>query len=151
MPDSLNQSQKLEHKPWFKLWSKEWLHGSLRFDCSPEERSIWADLLSLANENRNRGFIQANNDKPYPHSWIANLLNIRVELLDVCLKKFTEQGRIIENGHGIEIINFQFYQGQNEGRMGRPSKYHKGAEPQIEGDDNPDKYTSGKYGHLVQK
>lgn len=134
----------LQYKPWLKFYSKPWLHGSLRFDCTPEERSVWADLLALGNESRNRGVIQANDDTPYPHPWLANQLNISLELLERCLAKFTTQERIHVNETGIHILNFDWYQKQ----FGLKRK----AEPVQEeekGLSDPDKYTKGRYGDMV--
>jgi len=111
-----------EYMPWFKKYSKGWLGGSIRFDCTPEERSVFDDLLCLANESRTRGVIQANNNIPYPHPWLAAKLNISLELLERCILKFTEQDRIVENEHGIELVSFNYYQGLDTRRRGRPTK-----------------------------
>lgn len=133
---------------WLKLWSKEWLTGSLRFDCTPAQRGIWADLLALANQSRNRGVIQANITTPYPHDWIAKTLNITIEELESALENFKNSGRIEENGTGIKIINFEFYNpSKTTGKVGRPSKKRD-----VKTDDkNPEKYFKGKYGHMVEK
>lgn len=110
--------------PFIKWYPKNWLHGSIRFDCTPEERSVFVDLVNMANESRNRGTIQANPETPYPHQYIAGELNITLKLLNRCLKKFEEQKRIHENEKGIIVLNFEYYQGlQVTGRRrGRPSK-----------------------------
>jgi len=99
-----------ERKPWLKLWSREWLEGSIRFDCDSKERGIFTDLLALANESVNRGIIQVNEITPFPHSWLASKLNIPLEEFENTLNKFTKQERIRETEFGIEIINFKFYQ-----------------------------------------
>lgn len=114
-----------ERKPFFKMFSREWLEGSIRFDCDSGERGVFIDLISLANESRARGIIQANPTTPYPHTWIASRLNISPELLDSCLHKFTQQGRIHENTQGIEVLNFAFYQEKLYPKRGRPRKYEK--------------------------
>lgn len=97
--------------PFIKWYPKNWLHGSIRFDCTPEERSVFVDLVNMANESRNRGTIQANYKTPYPHRYIAEQLNIPVKLLNRCLKKFEVQERLHENEVGITITNFEYYQG----------------------------------------
>lgn len=117
-------------KPWLKLWSHPWLTGSLRFDMTDAERGTWADLLALANECRNRGctpgVIQANPSTPFPHGYIAGLFNTSLPVLEERLKKFASpaHGRIVENGDGIHIINFEYYNSTPvEGRKpGRPAK-----------------------------
>jgi len=111
-----------DRHPWFKKYSREWLEGSIRFDCTPDERSVFDDFLSLANESRNRGIIQANDETPYPHSWLAAKLNVPLELLERCILKFTEQQRVIENEHGILVVNFSYWQGLDTRRRGRPTK-----------------------------
>lgn len=111
-----------DSKPWFKKYSKEWLGGSIRFDCTPEERSVFDDFLCMANESRTRGVIQANDETPYPHPWLASKLNISLELLERCITKFTEQQRIRENKHGILVLNFSYWQGLDTRKRGRPSK-----------------------------
>jgi len=116
--------------PFLKLYSREWLHGSLRVQNDAAERGVWADFLALANESRNRGVIQANDETPYPHSYLASVLNIPPELLERCIQKFTDQKRIAENQHGILIINFAYWQGLDTRRRGRPSKLrHERPEP----------------------
>jgi len=104
--------------PFIKWYPKNWLHGSIRFDCTPEERSVFVDLVNMANESRNRGTIQANYKTPYPHKYIAEQLNIPVKLLNRCLQKFEEQERLHENEVGISITNFEYYQGLDT-RKGR--------------------------------
>jgi len=116
------RADSYESHPWFKKYSKEWLSGSIRFDCSPAERSVFDDFLCLGNESRTRGVIQANDETPYPHSYLASMLNIPLELLESCIKKFTEQDRIRENKTGIVVLNFDYWQGLNTRRRGRPSK-----------------------------
>lgn len=116
------RSDSYERMPFFKLYSREWLQGSLRIENDAAERGVWTDFLALANESRNRGVIQANDETPYPHTYLAQILNIPLELLEHCIEKFTAQKRIQENDTGILIINFAYWQGLNTRRRGRPSK-----------------------------
>lgn len=95
---------------WLKLWSREWLGGSIRFDLEADERGVWADLLAMANESRNPGVIQANPLSGYPRPWIANTLNITNELLDRTLQKCIAADRLAENHAGITILNWGKYQ-----------------------------------------
>jgi hypothetical protein len=132
--------------PWLRLWSREWLEGSLRFDCTAAERGIWADLLAMANQSRRRGIIQANPSTAYPHEWIADRLCIPLQELEESLVKFKKSGRIEENGTGITIINFSYYNppSTGTGKVGRPPK-HK--DDSVE---SHDKYFKGEYGHMVR-
>ncbi len=101
----------LKKRWWIKLWTHQWLEGTLRFDLDPAERSIWADLLALANECRVPGIIQSGEGFPFPHSYLANRFNIPLELLDNTLVKLKVQVRISENSDGITILNWGEYQG----------------------------------------
>jgi len=95
---------------WVKIWTENWLDGSLREQMTPVERSIWIDLLVMAGRSRTPGIVQSNPDTPYSHQYLANRFNIPVKDLEVALKKFIEQERIHENTKGIEIINWDKYQ-----------------------------------------
>lgn len=107
---SYNRSKDVEKRWWVKLWTNDWLSGSLRFDMTPIQRSIFLDLIALANESRDRGFIRANPNRPYPHSWIASKLNVSLEEFEEALAVCIAQDRVIENSDGIQVVNFQFYQ-----------------------------------------
>ena len=95
---------------WIKLWTEEWLDGSIREQLTPEERSVWADLLALAGRSRHPGLIQAGNDTPYSCSYLASRFVISEELLERTLGKCEMQGRIKQDGKGITIVNWEKYQ-----------------------------------------
>ena len=124
---------------WIKIWSNEWLKGSIRFDFTSEERGVWADLLALAGNCRQDGLISANETTPYPHSYIAGILNIPEALLEQVLDKCVKSDRISENSHGIAITNWAKYQ----------SEYDRQKPYREKGKIDPGKYTRGKFGHLV--
>jgi len=123
---------------WIKMWTEEWLDGSIRIQLTPEERSIWADLLALAGRSRTFGVIQSNDDVAYPHSYLAERFRVPLELLERSLKKFIEQDRISENNNGITILNWERYQ-----------SLRKAQEPEPEADQS--KYLKGKYGKNVKR
>jgi len=127
---------------WIKVWVQESLTGTMRFDFTPAERGVWYDLLILAGNCRLEGIIAAGPGKPYPHHWIAGTLNIPQELLEVTLGKCQESQRINENSDGIHILNWARYQSEYD----RQKPYR-----QKNKDEDPDKYTKGKYGHMVKK
>lgn len=97
-------------KKWVKLWTEEWLDGTVRYQLTPPERSIFIDLIALAGRSRQPGIIQANINEPYPHNILAQRLNVSPDLLDITLGKLAEQGRISENSNGIHIVKWQTYQ-----------------------------------------
>ena len=96
---------------WLKLWTRGWLEGSVRFDLTPAQRSVFIDLLAMARESRNPPWIQMNENQGYPHSWIAQKLNVPLDLLEETLELCKKQGRIYENETGIKIMKFEVYQG----------------------------------------
>jgi len=95
---------------WIKIWTEEWLDGSIREQLTPTERSIWVDLLVMAGRSRNPGIVQSNPDTPYSHDYLANRFRVSHQELNTALENFIKQGRIHENTKGIEIINWHKYQ-----------------------------------------
>jgi len=99
-------------RKWVKLWVDESLSGTIRFDLTPDERSVWYDFMALAGACRIPGQISANETTPYPHDYIASTLRISEELLERSLEKFKKTGRIHENENGIYITNWSKYQSE---------------------------------------
>lgn len=110
---------------WLKLWTRGWLEGSIRFDLTPAQRSVFIDLCALARESRNPPWVQANVTTAYPHPWLASKLNIPLELLEGTLKACEEQHRISENNTGIKVLKFEYYQA----KPGKGIKEEKGPAP----------------------
>jgi len=104
---------------WFKLNSKGWLEGSIRVTMTSEQRGVWIDLLSLANESRLRdGTLRYAENLPMDRAWIASKLQISLDLLnttiEVCRHDKNRDGdrhriEIWEDGT-IELTNFAQYQ-----------------------------------------
>jgi len=101
-------------RSWVKLYITGWLHGSIRWELEPEERSVWADLICLAGECNNGGRICDNDGKPFPKSFIANQLNIPKELLDRTIAKCKHEGRLEDTNDIIVIANWASYQSEYE-------------------------------------
>jgi len=135
----------LARRSWIKLWINESLKGSIRFDLTPAERGVWYDLLLFAGDCREPGTISANSNTPYPHEYIANTLNIPLELLESTIKKCIETRRLEENSAGIHIVNWASYQSEYERQ--KPYREKKKQGPS----DDPDKYIKGKYRHVVRR
>lgn len=95
---------------WIKLWTEEWLDGSVRAELEPDERGIFIDLLALAGRSRQPGVIQRNPNTPFSHSAIAARLQAPVELLERALTKCIAQDRLNENSDGIHVVNWNYYQ-----------------------------------------
>ena len=73
-------------KFWFPWWPDKWIFGSIRIECTPEERGIWVDLLSLASKDD--GHIRANEEIPYPIEQLSGMLMIPQEMLSNAIEKF---------------------------------------------------------------
>jgi len=98
-------------RKWIKLWIDECLTGTVREDLSPEERSVWYDILLFAGRNRPAGHISANKTTPISRKRLAAILNIPLGLLNRSIKKFEESERISINSKGIiRITNWDKYQ-----------------------------------------
>jgi hypothetical protein len=96
----------------FLINSKHWLSGSIRIQLTPAERSVWADLLALANESRERGVICRAKGLPYSMEYLATYLSIDIELLqstiDKCLLDYNaddDKTRISIDEYGCIVIN----------------------------------------------
>jgi len=128
-------------RPWLKLWAIECLDGSIRYQLEPDERGVWYDLLVFARVCNQDGLIADKDKRPYPHSFIANRLNISEELLERALQKCSGEGRIEENACGIQIVNWKIYQSEYE----RQKPYRQRQ------DEGPGGYKGQKHDHLVQR
>jgi len=129
-------------RTWVKMWVNECLEGSIRFDFTAAERGVWYDLILMAGRCRIPGIISANEKSPYPHSYIAGILNVDIELLESTLAKCKASGRILESDKGIELVNWEHYQSEYQ----RQKKYRDKKR-----EEDSDKYIKGKYGHRVQR
>jgi len=116
-------------RTWVKMWVNECLEGTIRFDFTPAERGVWYDLIILAGHCRVPGVISANETTPYPHSYIAGLLNIDLGLLEATLEKCKVSGRIKETEHGIELMNWEHYQSEYERQKPYRQQKEKGKAP----------------------
>lgn len=98
---------------WYhKIDSYQWIHGSIREDLEPDERSVWADLIALAGLTREerRGYIERSEGVPYRKHQIINLLNITEELYDRALQKCISEGRVVFYDDGtIYLKNWDKY------------------------------------------
>ena len=98
---------------WIKLYPVDCLDGSIRYQLESDERGVWYDLLNFSAICAIPGTIADKDGRPYPHSFIANRLNISLDLLELTLRKCIEEGRIREEDGGkIEIVNWAAYQSE---------------------------------------
>lgn len=102
----------------FFINSKHWLTGSIRIQLTPAERSVWADLLALANESRVRGVVCRTSGIPYSREYLATFLCIDIELLNSTIAKCVQDENAddpntriqIDEDGCIVIVNWDKYQ-----------------------------------------
>ena len=99
-------------RSWVKLYVTGWLHGSIRWQFSAEERGVWADLLAFAGEIGHEGAFCDNDNRPLPRDFIANRLNIKLSLLEAVIGKCLEEGRLIEDNSVLRLANWNRYQSE---------------------------------------
>lgn len=99
-------------RAWVKMFVEESLGGTIRFEMTAAQRGVWYDLIMLSARCRTPGIISANENQPYPHRYIAGVLNIDEALLEETLEICKEKERIAENEHGIVILNWDKYQSE---------------------------------------
>ena len=129
-------------RAWVKLYITGILHGSIRWQLEPDERSVFIDLLCMAGECSKEGKICDNDSLPFPRSYIANHLNIATELLERTIKKCIDTKRIDEEDGVLVITNWTSYQSEYE----RQKPYR-----QRQGDDGQKEYTESKPGKFTRR
>jgi len=101
--------KRLSEKPWFPFWADKWIFGSMRLECTIEERAIWIDLLALASKDD--GHIRANEDTPYLLRQLAGIFNIPEETLKSAIEKFIELKKMARSNTGtLYITTWDKYQ-----------------------------------------
>lgn len=125
---------------WIKFFPQECVDGSIRYQLEADERGTWYDLLNFCGLCSNDGVIADRDNRAFPHQFIANRLNISLELLERTLKKCEDEGRISEDNGGIKITNWRVYQSEYERQ--KPFR-------QLKQEKDKDYFTAGKYGKLV--
>ena len=96
---------------WLPLWVDKWLFGSTRIELTPEERSVWIDLLALGSKDD--GYIRANEGCPYGLEQLAGMLVIPKELLERTIQKCLDPkiAKLAKNSDGtLKINNWEKYE-----------------------------------------
>lgn len=121
----MDSNLRLSRRKWIKLYPAECIDGSIRYQLEADERGVWYDLLNFSAICRDGGIISDRDGRPFPHSFIANRLNIPVGLLEKTLKKCEKEGRITEDDSGIHINNWKYYQSEYDRQ--KQYRQHAGA------------------------
>lgn len=125
---TMTEQYRPSRRAWVKLWTEETIHGTIRVQLSPAERSVWFDLLCLAGAGRHPGYVASGliggeDSGLLGHSreWIAGTLYIPLELLNMTLVKLVAQSRVtvteVEARPGymtivIKILGWEKYQSE---------------------------------------
>jgi hypothetical protein len=137
--------------PWFKVYPEDWLADGVTLFLSPSQRGVFISLIAIASTSPIRGVIQAAPGTPYEPSILARRCRCKQSLLTITLKKLEGVGKITQDSEGIHIIDWEEDQegGQYdlEGKIHQPKSGKRGR-PDTR---DPDKYTKGKLGHMVNR
>lgn len=137
-------ARTLLQRRWIKLYPQQCLEGSIRYQLEPDERGVWYDLLVFAGICNQDGWIRDRDKRAFPIQFIANRLNIPLELLERTVEKCLTEGRVEGNeDKGLRIANWKVYQSEYERQ-----KPYRGRKSKAE---DPKKYAKGSFGHLVQR
>ena len=101
-------------KRWIKLHVTGWLHGSIRWQLTSEERGVWVDLMAWAGEIQKEGTICDNDGRALPRDFMANALNIKQILLDRVIAKCIHEGRLEDEDGVLVLTNYEVYQSEYE-------------------------------------
>ena len=112
---------KSRRRPWVKLYCREWLTSTVRFDLTEEDRSRFIDLLALAGDSKFPGVVcpgrDGDGDKVgYPLDWLASTMRCKVPELVKSLEKLVKSDRISLKGPReapvISITSWKRYQSE---------------------------------------
>jgi len=114
---------KSRRRPWVKLYCREWLTSTVRFDLTESDRSRFIDLLALAGDSKIPGVVCAGHVtddrsplKGYPIDWLASTMRCEVPALETTLKTLESQDRISLDGNPkapiIYISGWKKYQSE---------------------------------------
>lgn len=94
---------------WIPLYVDKWIFGSTRIELEPAERGVFVDLMAFGAKDE--GYIRANEITAYPHTQLAGLLNIPVELLNSTIAKCIHFAKLEETSPGIyKLCNWDKFQ-----------------------------------------
>ena len=118
--------KRFVERPWFPFWADKWIFGSMRIECTLEERAIWIDLLAFASKDD--GYIRANETTPYLIQQLVGMLLIPEDKLKPAIKKFIKLDKLEEPISGIyRIATWEKYQlSESYNRVQKHRKKKKG-------------------------
>jgi hypothetical protein len=134
-------------RTWVKIDCYGILHGSINYLLPLDGQAVWVKMIAFSETcGGPPGFIQDNEGLGLPREYLAHELHCSVELLNQVIDTMEKDKAIKLNGTGIiELVNFPQYQFTEYDRQ-KPYRLAK-----KEASSDPDKYTKGKYGHMVKR
>ncbi len=120
-------------KRWFKVYPTGWLHGSIRWQFTSEERGVWIDFLAKASEIQKEGAICDNDGRPLPVAFLAGEWNIKPTLLNRVIEMCLEEGRLELRDDVLWVANYVEYQSEYERQVASTKK--AAADREAEGED----------------
>lgn len=101
-------------KRYVKIFVTGWLHGSIRWQMTSEERGVWADFLMMAGEIQKDGAICDNDGRPLPREFLAHEFHIKPTLLNRVINMCLAEGRLEERDDVLWVTNYAEYQSEYE-------------------------------------
>lgn len=91
------------NRPWFQMYSRDWLDNKELRRCSPAARAVLADLMCLAHEGEIYGFL---TDKvgALPIKYLASRCTITAGQFLKCLAELKANRRIEEDENSVLFI-----------------------------------------------
>lgn len=123
-------------RKWIKLYCYERLHGSITYQLTEPEQSVWDKILCLAGLSRCEGLISDNDMRAYPHSFIIHELHTTEKIFESLLAKCKKEGRLAEDDAGIHIVNWPRY--QSEYQRQKPYRQSSPAQQPLSAESLPD-------------
>ena len=111
---------------WIKLYCYGRLHGSMNYQLTEAEQSIWDKFLCFAGLCGLNGLIADNDGNPFPHEFVAHEFHTSIGLFESTLAKCKKEGRLSENGQGIHVTNWSTYQSEYDRQKVSRDKKKKG-------------------------
>ncbi len=126
---------------------KSFVTSSINYRLELNEQAVLVKLILFADDFGSvPGLISDNDFRPMPHDYLAHQACCPLEVFEETLRKGIEDDSIYENSHGIFLTHFDEYQFTEYDRQ-KPYRHRNKQAGRPE--ENPDKYTQGKYGHMV--
>lgn len=114
-------------RPWFQLWTRDWLDNKELRRCSGSTRAQLLDLMCLANEGKPYGFL-ADSVGPLTEKYMAMRCHISPRQFKRGIEELLAAGRIKQEGNLICVPRMVR---DEEIRMARASGGIKGGNPAL--------------------